>query len=211
MKITHGAIDMSPLPFGPTGERALMVCIDMQRLFLEPGEWYAESALPILPACVRLVQCGADRCLFTRFITADSASDATGTWKRYYQRWDSVTRNVIGDEALALQHELQPFATEARCFDKRTHDAFDSESFARHIRTYEPDALVLFGIETDVCVLATAMSAVDLGYRVIIVEDACASSAPDSHDACITHIYPRFDQQIEITSTATLLQSWTSA
>ncbi len=198
---------ISPL-YAPLSTRSLMVCIDMQRLFLEPGEWFAEPGLTIMPQCERLAQAGAERCLFTRFITARNAADAQGTWQRYYRHWASVTRDNLGDAALAVHPTLQPFAGAKQCFDKLTHDAFDSVSFASHIRATEPDALVLFGIETDVCVLATALSAVDLGYRVIVVTDACASSAPESHDACLAHIYPRFDQQIELLDTDTLLNAW---
>ncbi len=188
-----------------------MVCIDMQRLFLEPGDWFAETGLSILPQCERLAQAGGKRCLFTRFITARNAATAQGTWQRYYRHWASVTRDHVGDAVMAVHPSLQAFARPEQCFDKLTHDAFDSETFAKHIRAAEPDALVLFGIETDVCVLATALSAVDLGYRVIVVTDACASSAPESHAACLTHIYPRFDQQIELIDTATLLQAWSAA
>ncbi|MBX2885612.1 MAG: cysteine hydrolase [Granulosicoccus sp.] len=199
---------MSSLPFGPLGQHSLMVCIDMQRLFLEPGEWYAPDALSILPACKRLAACSGEHCLFTRFITAYDSQDASGSWQRYYKRWSSVTRSIIGDDALNLHPDLQTFANETNCFDKRTHDAFDSSAFSEYIRSYNPSALVFFGIETDVCVLATALSAVDLGYRVIVVEDACASSEPNSHQACLAYIFPRFDQQIEITDSRTLLKEW---
>jgi len=180
----------------------------MQRLFLEPGEWFAESGLSILPGCENLARIGGRRCLFTRFITATNAAEANGTWQRYYQRWESVTRDIIGDASLAIHPSLQAYANPELCFDKRTHDAFDSQSFAEHIHAAEPDALVFFGIETDVCVLATVLSAVDLGYRAIVVTDACASSAHGSHAACLEHIYPRFDQQIELVDTDTLLFAW---
>jgi hypothetical protein len=38
------------------------------------------------------------------------------------------------------------------------------------------------GSETDICVLATALSAVDLGYRVVIVRDALCSSSDEGHE-----------------------------
>ncbi len=38
------------------------------------------------------------------------------------------------------------------------------------------------GSETDVCVLATVLDAVDLGYRVIVVRDAVCSSSDEGHD-----------------------------
>ena len=71
--------------------------------------------------------------------------------------------------------------------------------------------MILTGVETDVCVLATALSAVDRGFRVIVVSDAVASSDMDSHRACLELVYPRYDQQIELVTCEELLASgWPS-
>jgi ferritin-like metal-binding protein YciE len=43
--------------------------------------------------------------------------------------------------------------------------------------------VVLSGTETDVCVLATALGAVDLGFRVVIVEDAFVDTLKDIYYA----------------------------
>ena len=202
------AAAVNPLPFGPLDGRTAHICIDMQRLFLEPGPWYAPAGLAILPAIRRLLGHAPDRAVFTRFITARNASSAAGSWQRYYTRWQAVTRDELGDGALDLHPDLAPFAADGRVFDKATHDAFDDDAFARHIDTLGPSALVLSGVETDVCVLATAMSAVDLGYRTVIATDAVASSVAESHRACLDHVYPRFDQQIELATVDEILAAW---
>jgi nicotinamidase-related amidase len=44
-------------------------------------------------------------------------------------------------------------------------------------------SLVITGSETDVCVLATALDAVDRGYRVILIENAVCCSSDAGHDA----------------------------
>jgi len=67
---------------------------------------------------------------------------------------------------------------------------------------------VFSGIETEVCVLATALTAVDLGYRTVIASDAVASSVPAAHDACLAQIYPRFDQQIELATVDEICTAW---
>ena len=74
----------------------------------------------------------------------------------------------------------------------------------------QPSALVLSGVETDVCVLATALSAVDFGYRTVIAVDAVASSVAASHEACLAHVYPRYDQQIELASVDDIIAAWRS-
>lgn len=199
---------MSSLPFGPLDARARHLCIDMQRLFLVPGVWYAEAGVAILPAIRRLLDHAPERAIFTRFITAERAEAATGSWQRYYRRWHQVTRDELPEGALGLHPDLAPYATGARVFDKATHDAFDDAAFARHIETLQPSALILSGVETDVCVLATAMSAVDLGYRTVIAVDAVASSVAESHKACLEHVYPRYDQQIELARVDEIIAAW---
>lgn len=199
---------MSPLPFGPLDGRALHLCIDMQRVFLEPGPWYAEAGLEIIPAIRRLLDHAPRNARFTRFITAERPEAAPGSWQRYYRRWHEVTRAELGREALGLHPELAPYGGGGQVFDKTTHDAFDDAAFARHIASEGPSALILSGVETDVCVLATAMSAVDLGYRTVIATDAVTSSVAESHRACLDHVYPRYDQQIELARVDDILAAW---
>ena len=50
------------------------------------------------------------------------------------------------------------------------------------MRELEADALIVSGSETDVCVLATVLDAVDIGYRVIVVRDAVCNSSDEGHN-----------------------------
>jgi nicotinamidase-related amidase len=77
-----------------------------------------------------------------------------------------------------------------------------------HLREREADALIISGSETDVCVLATVLSAVDLGYRVIVVRDAVCSSSDEGHDMLLRLYHTRFSEQIETADAATILSQW---
>jgi nicotinamidase-related amidase len=70
------------------------------------------------------------------------------------------------------------------------------------------DTLVISGFETDVCVLATVIAAIDLGFRIVLVRDALASSNAVGEKAALEGIFSRFDQQIEVIDSATLFQAW---
>ena len=70
---------MSGLVFGPPDGAAWHLCIDMQRIFLEPGDWYCPAGLEILPAIRRLAAHAPDRSAFTRFITAATPEEAGDT------------------------------------------------------------------------------------------------------------------------------------
>jgi nicotinamidase-related amidase len=57
-------------------------------------------------------------------------------------------------------------------------------------------------------VLSTILSAVDLGYRIIVVKDGLCSSADESHDALLALYARRFDLQVELTDSEVLLGLW---
>ena len=70
------------------------------------------------------------------------------------------------------------------------------------------DTLVITGGETDICVLATVLGAVDLGFRVIVVTDALCSSADSVHDAALKLYRDRFGLQIEAVELDELIDGW---
>ena len=199
---------MSGLRFGPVTEPALHVCVDMQRLFAEPGEWHTPGLTAIVPAVQAIVERHLENTVFTRFITPYQPDDAPGTWRRYYRRWRSVTRALLDQAMLDLVAPLQAYAPPARIIDKTTHSAFESADFNGLLRQLEPCALIFTGVETDVCVLASVLTAVDRGFRVIVAEDAVTSSSPVGHRATLDAVLPRFDQQIETVTVAELLAAW---
>ena len=47
------------------------------------------------------------------------------------------------------------------------------------------DTVIVVGIATDVCLLKTALDAFELGYQVIVPQDACASLSMERHEAAL--------------------------
>ncbi|TIT56870.1 MAG: cysteine hydrolase, partial [Mesorhizobium sp.] len=84
--------------------------------------------------------------------------------------------------------------------------------FEGHLRAFlnerDIDTLVITGGETDVCVLATVLGAIDFGYRVVLVTDALCSSSDATHDALLTVYHQRFAQQVETVEMETVLSNW---
>ncbi|GAB0116488.1 hypothetical protein Acid7E03_05600 [Acidisoma sp. 7E03] len=52
------------------------------------------------------------------------------------------------------------------------------------------------------------LGAVDRGYRVLIPSDALGSSSDRTHDALMRLYHERYGQQIETTTTDTILALW---
>lgn len=58
-----------------------------------------------------------------------------------------------------------------------------------HLQSNKVDEVVIVGLATDYCVLYSAIDAIDLGYRTVVIEDACCGinlSPDDVSDALAT-------------------------
>ena len=199
------AASLEGLSFGPLGDRWVHLCVDMQRLFSEPGEWQTPWMPRVLPQVVRLVETAPERTMFTRFVPPHSADDLPGTWRRYYRRWSAMTLEHLDPEMVNLVPELERFVPPARHWDKHGYSPWLGGGLHAALRTAGIDTLVVSGAETEVCVLATVLGAIDLGYRVIIATDAVCSSADSTHDAILEVYHGRFGMQVETAEVDELL------
>jgi nicotinamidase-related amidase len=192
----------------PLGAEAIHLCIDMQRLFSAEGIWPTPWMTRVLPSVIRLVEHAPERTAFTRFLTPQSAFEVAGMWCAYYQKWPQATREHVDERLLDLMPELQRFAPPAAVFDKLMYSAFSARKLRPWLLSHEINTLVITGSETDVCVLSSVLSAVDLGYRVVIAEDAICSSSDEAHDAAKKLYGSRYDIQIELASVDDIIEAW---
>lgn len=197
------AIGSEGLRFGSLGDRWVHLCIDMQRMFAEATEWHTPWIEQVLPNVVTVVELDPARTIFTRFIPPQSADQVSGTWRRYYQKWETMTRDQLRPGLIDLVPELDQFVPPARLEDKTGMSVWHGGLHAR-LQAAGINTVIVTGAETEVCVLATVMGAIDLGYRVIIVIDAVCSGADSTHDAMIEIYRSRFGMQVETVNTAEL-------
>jgi nicotinamidase-related amidase len=162
----------------------------------------------VLPVVAELAGRHPERTVFTRFIPPERASDMPGMWQRYYTRWRGATREHLDRALLELQPPLAEVCPPATVIDKSRYSAFMGSHLVEHLQSREADGLIVTGSETDVCVLATVLGAVDLGYRVIVVRDGVCSSSDEGHDALMTLYHLRYSEQIEVADAATIMDRW---
>lgn len=192
----------------PLTNRSVHLCVDMQRLFSSEGPWPTPWLERVLPIAARLTERFPERTVFTRFITPANAAEMPGSWQRYYERWKQATREQLDPRLLELLPPLAKFVPPAQVIDKTRYSGFALSGLAEHLATRDADALIITGAETDVCVLATVLGAVDRGYRVILVTDGVCSVSDEGHDSLLNLYQQRFSQQIETADSETVLSEW---
>ncbi|MGY2047259.1 cysteine hydrolase family protein [Methylobacterium sp. JK268] len=196
------------LPNGPLDAAAVHLCVDMQNLFARETAWHTPWMLRVLPAVRRLAERFPERTVFTRFIPARRTGEGEGCWQRYYERWSCMTIAALGEEMVDLVPDLAALTPPAAVIDKTVYSPWLEPPLAALLRERRARTLVVTGGETDVCVLASVLGAVDRGYRVVLATDGLCSSCDATHDAMLLLYGQRFGQQIETATIDQILRNW---
>jgi nicotinamidase-related amidase len=155
-------------------ESALLV-IDMQRVFLEESDWQVPAAAALAPGIEALMASYASRTVALRFVPGP---ETEGPWARYYNLdWPRIPRHP-DDPAWNLAISV-PRGTPV--LTKTGYSAFGAPGLLSLLHGWAARHLILTGVETDVCVLATALAALELNYFVTVVADLVASGDASGH------------------------------
>jgi nicotinamidase-related amidase len=203
--LTHRSADMADLKL----DAAAHLAIDMQRLFAEPDSpWCVPWMGRVVPQVLELARRHVERTVFTRFLPPERAEDMPGAWRDYYRHWRAMTQQNLDERLLELVPPLQALVPPAHLCDKAVYSGFANPRLASWLKSQGVDTLIVSGGETDVCVLATVMSAIDLGYHVVLATDALCSTRDQTHDALLLLYRERYSQQITTATTDQVLKAW---
>lgn len=161
---------------GTVPGRAVLVAIDMQPVFADPGSpWAAPRFAEALPVVRALADAaGPGRTVLTRFVAPDRPE---GAWVPYYADWPFALRPP-DDPVYAVVPGLADLAAAASVVTATTFGKWGPD-LAAHLGP--GDTMLLTGVSTDCCVLSTALAAADAGVAVRVVAEGCAGSSDEAH------------------------------
>lgn len=107
------------------------------------------------------------------------------------------------DPVNAIVPEIAPVGDEI-VLDKTTSSAFNGTILDRVLRNIGIEEIIFTGVQTAGCVESSVRDAADIGYRCVVVEDACATYTADIEAASIRAMR---DVYAKITSTETVIRS----
>ena len=162
---------------------AIMV-VDMQNDFCHPDGFYAEHGQDItglaapVPAIATLLETArrtGARVIYTRIVRHPVTGPTEARHKLLPKRWFSYgDRLMAGTWGAAIIDPLTPRPDEM-VIDKHGYSAFHDTTLEAALRAANIQTLVLCGVVTYACVLATAFDAFDHGFDVVLADDASGS------------------------------------
>ena len=161
-----------------------ILVVDMQNDFCHPDGFYAKNGLDItamaasVPAIAALLQSArrsGARTIYTRIVRHPVTGPAEVRHKLVPKRWFSYgDRLIAGTWGAQIVDALTAHPDEL-VIDKHGYSAFHRTTLEEELRSSDIQTLVLCGVVTYACVLATAFDAFDLGFDVVLADDASGS------------------------------------
>jgi nicotinamidase-related amidase len=176
-----------PLTIDPA--RAALLLLDYQHDNITATPGIAESG--VLEHSARVLEAARRRGLRVIHITASVRRDyldmprASSLWLKLRE-----SKTLIQGTPGAEIHPLVTPRPDELVINKTCVDPFLTTNLGQALINFDVNTLVLIGLWTNFVVEATARHAADVGYRVIVVRDCCASNDAHDHEWAMTRILP---------------------
>jgi nicotinamidase-related amidase len=169
-----------------------VIVIDMHRGSIDaPGTVYVPDGAAIVPTLAGLLDAartaGVPVVYIVHQIRPDGSDARSPFWGEAVSVGDlypNVREQIIGSRwtELATGLEVKPGD---HVLPKKRYGAFSGNDLAFLLRNLDVETLILAGVETEICILATAYHAFNDDYRVVVARDGVAALEADLGDAAL--------------------------
>jgi len=102
-----------------------------------------------------------------------------------------LTTNTARTFSGPMLPEVRAVFPDHEVIDRTAINAWEDEAFVRAIEATGRRKLMIAGLWTEVCVAYPALSALESGYQVYVVADACAGVDTQAHDTAMQRVVQR--------------------
>lgn len=148
-----------------------------------------KEIIPVIQKLLSAFRASGMKVIYTAF---GSLAEDGADFVPYIRRWNEHCRAGLGFPAFVSIHDpgygiirhLAP-RPEEPVINKTAQGAFNSSAIDHVLKQMSIDSLVVVGMYTNHCIMATCIGAADAGYRVIVPEDAVGTWDPDLHEKAL--------------------------
>lgn len=166
-------------------DTCLIVVIDMHKghigssATIPAPDDAVQAMLPKMTAFLEGARRSGIPIVHVRYEAVDGIHNAHPAWDA---RW-AAKHCIRGSET--TEFVIKPAHFDHVIETKRTYNCFAYTDLELYMKRLERDTVVITGIATDCCCLATAFAASDLHYKVVAISDCQVGMSTESHNAAL--------------------------
>lgn len=188
-------------PFRYDAANCALILVDLQNDFCHPDGSVSKAGqnvsaavtmLPRLQALVAAARAASVPVIFVR-TTHDETNDSVAWLNRYAAGPGAVTTQLTCRTGSwgAEFYEVAPEPGET-VITKHRYSAFVGTNLDLTLRTMGIKSLLFTGVATEVCVESSLRDGLFADYFVSMVEDCCATNAPELHEGSVRAVAKNF-------------------
>lgn len=173
------------------GQSCAVVVIDFIKAYTTPGAaFYAPGVVAAVQASVSLLAAAREAgvpVIYTKVVYHPSGADGGLFVKKVPALRTLVENAPLG----AIDPKISPMPGDL-VIPKNYPSGFFGTTLASTLFTQGIDTIVLIGCSTSGCVRATAVDAIQYGFRVIVPKECVGDRHDDPHDASLFDIHAKY-------------------
>jgi nicotinamidase-related amidase len=99
----------------------------------------------------------------------------------------SVILTTVAEKSFSgpIFDEIRSVFPETNVIDRTTMNTWEDPRIAERVNAIGKDKIVLAGLWTSVCIVGPALSAIDQGFEVYVIADACGDVSDEAHERAL--------------------------
>ena len=179
------------------GRRPALVVIDVNRGFTDPASPLVCDLDGVVEAIGRLLDAFREAELPVAYTTVAYDEAAKRAAEAFIAKIPALLTLEAGSEWVEIDPRIAPRDDEP-VFTKLWASAFFGTPFASFLAAAGCDSLVVSGASTSGCVRATAVDALQHGYRPIVPREAVGDRNPAAHEANLYDIDAKYGDVVSL-------------
>ena len=173
------------------GQKPAVIVIDLIRAYTTPGEaFYADGVVSAVRESVELLAACREAgvpIIYTKVLYHPNGADGG-----LFVRKVPALRKLVAGEPMAEIDPLIPPAADDLVIAKNYPSCFFGTTLASTLFSLGVDTTILIGCSTSGCVRATAIDAIQYGFRVVVPRECVGDRHAGPHDANLFDINAKY-------------------
>ena len=182
------------------GRRPALAIIDMTLGFTDPGSPLACDLEEPVENIKRLLEVARETEIPVIYTTVAYRESDKLTAAAFLDKVPALLVLEAGSSWAEIDPRIAPFETEP-VLNKLFASAFYGTGLASALAAASVDTLIVTGASTSGCVRATAVDALQYGYRPVVPREAVGDRNPDAHEANLHDIDTKYGDVISVEET----------